>query len=110
MSNVFFNKRLRKFSGDDSTGFDGDGFAPCHVADGIANLPAPFKSKRAFVTDPMPPEIGAKFLFCSVNYRFPDIHETDKQSFSFARPNDSDTLPDIRAEGVCSPRFNCFLS
>ncbi len=109
MSNSFFNKRLRKFSGDDATGFYGDGFAPCHIADGISDLPAPLKSERAFVTDPMPPEIGAKFRFCSVNNRMPDIHETDKQSFSFARANDPNTLPDIRAEGICSPCFNCFF-
>ena len=109
MSNVFFNKRLRNFSGNDSTGFDGDGFAPCHVADGISDLSAPLESERAFVTDKMPPEIGAKFLFCSVNYRLPDIHKTDKQSFSFARANDSNTLPNIRAEAIGPPRFNCLL-
>lgn len=106
----FFQNNSKKFSGNDSTGFDGDGFAPCHIAHGISDFPAPLKSKQAFVTDKMPPEIGAKFLFCSVNYWMPDIHEADKQSLSFARANDSNPLPDIRAERVCPSCFNCLLS
>ncbi len=58
----------------------------------------------------MPRKIGGKFCFCSVKYRFPDNSKSDKHGLTFPRPNDSNLLPDIGAEGICPPRFNCLLS
>ncbi len=110
LSTGFFKKRSGKFSGNDSTGKDELRFAPCHRGERVSEFAATFKSELAFVTYLMPRKIGGKFRFCSVENRLPDHRKSDKQSLSFARPNDSDTLADIRAEGVCPSRFNCLLS
>ncbi len=108
--NWFFQNSSRKFSGDDSTGKDGLRFAPCHHRERVSEFAAPPKSEFAFVTYLMPRKIGGKFRFCPVENRFPDHRESDKHSLTFPCANDSNPLPDIRAERVCPPRFNCLLS
>jgi hypothetical protein len=109
MSTGFFKNNSGKFSGNDSTGKNGLRFAPCHLGKRVSKFPAPLKSELAFVIHLMPCKIGGKFRFCSVKYRLPDHRESDKHCLTLPRPNDSDTLPDIGAEGILSPRFNCLF-
>ncbi len=109
MSTDFFRIPSKKFSGNDSTGKDRLRFAPCHHGERVSEFAAPLKSEFAFVTYLMPRKIGGKFRFCSVKYRFPDNSKSDKHCLTFPRPNYSDTLADIGAEGIGPPRFNCLL-
>jgi hypothetical protein len=110
LSNVFFRIPSKKFSGNDSTGKNRFRFAPCHHRERVSEFAAPLKSEFAFVTYLMPRKIGGKFRFCSVKYRLPDHRKSNKHCLPLPRPNDSNLLPDIGAEGIRPPCFNCLLS